>query len=83
MSERMTSVHLPSLGPGNGLAEYGRQDPKKMIYRLRRRAQIAKDEAERILAAPDDEFVVETYLGVYVQRNRERLWPPTVTGVRK
>lgn len=83
MSERMTRVHLPSLGPGSGYAEYGRQDPHEMIRRLRRDAEIAKEEAERILAAPDDEFVVETYRGVYVQRNRERLWPPTVTGVRK
>ncbi len=71
MSERMTSVHLPSLGPGSGWAEYGRKGRAEMIYLLRRRAQIQKEEAERILAAPDEEFEVATYLGKIVERKRE------------
>lgn len=82
MAERMTSVVLPSLGQGSGLAMYGRHDPHEMIRRLRTSAEIAKEEAERILSAPDSEFVVETYTGVYVQRNREQVWPTTETPER-
>lgn len=71
MSERMTGIHLPSLGRGSGFQEYGRQTREHMIHVMRRNAEIAKEEAERILSASDDEFVVETYTGVHVQRNRE------------
>lgn len=71
MSDRMTGIHLPSLG--GGWQEYGRQTREHMIARYRRQAQIAKEEAERILAASDDEFVVETYLGKYAMRNREKV----------
>lgn len=71
MAERMTSVYLPSLGRGGGWQEHGRQNRDYMIRRLRRNAEIAKEEAERILTASDDEFVVETYLGSIVQRDRK------------
>ena len=71
MAERMTGIHLPSLGHGGGWQEYGRQTREHMIARFRRNAQIAKEEAERILAATDDEFVVETYLGPIAMRKRE------------
>lgn len=77
MAERITSVYLPSLGLGSGWMEYGRKDPHEMIRRLRRNAEIAKEGAERILTAPDMEFVVETHTGVYAQRNHEQLWPLT------
>lgn len=80
MAERMTRIHLPSLGPSGGWAEYGRREPAHMIHIIRRRAQIAQEEAERILAAADEEFVVETYTGIIVQRNREQLWPPREEG---
>lgn len=69
----MTGIHLPSLG--GGWQEYGRQTREHMIARYRRNAQIAKEEAERILAASDDEFVVETYLGPFAQRQREEIPP--------
>lgn len=69
----MTGIHLPSLG--GGYQEYGRQTREHMIARYRRNAQIAKEEAERILAASDDEFVVETYLGPFAQRQREEIPP--------
>ena len=75
MSERMTSVRLESLGTGSGWSEYGRQTPGHMIHMLRRNAEIAKEDAERILDADDSEFVVETYLGPCAQRKTERLWP--------
>lgn len=71
MSERMTSIHLPSLGPGGGWAEYGRKTRAEMIHRYRRMAEIQKEEAERILAAADEDFEVATYLGKIVERKRE------------
>lgn len=80
MAERMTCVHLPSLGHGVGFAEYRRQSPEDMIRRLRSNAQIAKEEAERILAAADSDFAVETYTGINVQRNTEQLWPVQTPG---
>ena len=73
----MTGIHLPSLGHGGGWQEYGRQTREHMIARYRRNAQIALEEAQRILDAPDEEFVVETYLGPIAMRNREAV-PPSV-----
>ena len=78
----MTGIHLPSLGAGSGYQEYGRQTRERMIHVLRRNAEIAKEEAERILSAPDDEFVVETYLGPIVMRHRETVHP-TTPGISK
>ena len=75
MSERMTGIHLPSLGTTFGFQEYGRQTREHMIARIRRDAKIALEEAQRILAAPDEEFVMETYLGPIAMRNREPVPP--------
>lgn len=71
MSDRMTAVYLPGLSQGSGWAEYGRVNPAEMIKALKRNAAHAKAEAEIILAAPDHEFRVETYVGVHVQKRRE------------
>jgi hypothetical protein len=71
VSERMTSIFLPSLGLGSGFADWGRKTRPDMIARMRRHAQIQKEEAERILAASDEEFVVETYVGVHVRNKLE------------
>ncbi|MFG1429365.1 hypothetical protein [Roseixanthobacter glucoisosaccharinicivorans] len=73
MSERMTSIHLPGSRGSGGYAEYGRCEPAEMISVIRARAAHMKEEAERILSAPDDAFRVETYVGVHVQRRREIL----------
>lgn len=78
MSQRMTAVCLP--GAGLGLAGYGRRDPHVMIAHLRRDASERKEQAERILSAPESEFVVETHLGIHAQRRPERLWPPAGAG---
>lgn len=78
MSDRMTSVHLPESGSGtfsSGFADYGRRDPAEMIARLREIARLERETAQRIIDAPDEAFIVETYTGHYVQRNRVRLWP--------
>lgn len=68
MSERMTSITLPSLQGGAGLAEYGRKTPAEMIAQLRAYADQNKKDAEAILAASDDDFHVATYLGTHSRR---------------
>lgn len=73
MSDRMTSICLPSLRRGAGLAEYGRLPVAEMIAIIRRNAEHRKAEAEAILAAADTDFRVETYVGIHVQRKREIL----------
>lgn len=74
----MTAIYLPSLGTGSGYSEYGRQTRERMIQKLRRNAEIAKEDAERILASMDDEFVVETFLGPFAQRKREVVLPEPI-----
>ena len=74
MAERMTSVTVPGTGH-TGFAMHGRVAPAEMIARLRAEASAERDAAQRVLDAPDTAFVVETYTGVHVQRNRKRLWP--------
>lgn len=68
MGERMTSVRLRGEQTGTGWAEYGRKTRSEMIAILRERARRDRELAERILAAPDEDFLVETYVGVIVQR---------------
>lgn len=67
----MTSVHLPGMRNGAGYAVYGRSSAEEMIATIRTHAQSQFDEAKEILAASDEEFRVETYLGSWVQRNKE------------
>lgn len=73
--ERMTSIQLPGGGPGTGggLGEWGRKTRAEMIAIYRKWAEHQKAEAERVLAAADADFICETYLGVNVMRNRERV----------
>lgn len=68
MSDRMTSVHLNGLPMGAGYAEWGLREPKEMIGYLRQIARQQLLEAEKILAASDEDFRVETYVGVHVRR---------------
>lgn len=74
MSERMTGIELRgNKAAGPGLAEWGRKTPTEMIERYRQYARHQLAEAQAILSATDDDFRVETYTGVHVQRNREVL----------
>lgn len=73
MSERMTSVRLRSQAHGTGWAEWGRKSRPQMIAILRAKAERDKARAEAILAATDEEFIVETYLGPIAERNREEV----------
>jgi hypothetical protein len=75
MSDKLTGIYLPSLGFGSGWSEWGDHAPAEMIHKIRRNAEIAKEEADRILAAADEDFVVETYYGPFAQKNRKRIWP--------
>ena len=75
MAQRMTSVWVPASGHP-GFADYGRVEPAVMIARLREIARADIESAQRVLDAPDSAFVVDTYTGVHVQRDRKRLWPP-------
>lgn len=68
--KRMTSIGLPGLENGDGLADWDLKTPEEMIAMLRNYAARNKATAEAILAAADEDFRVETYTGVYVQRNR-------------
>ena len=72
MSERMTSINLPGLF-GAGYADRDSKTVAEMIALIRRNATAMKRDAEAILSANDTDFRVETYLGVYVCRNREVL----------
>ena len=72
MAARMTSIELPGLF-GSGLAEWGRKTPAEMIERYRSYAQSQIDLYAAILAAPDEDYRIETYRGVHVQRDTEVL----------
>lgn len=73
MSERMTGIGLPGLPNGAGIQDYGRQTPKHMIKMLRDWALYQKTNADAILAAKDEDFKIETYVGSLVQKNKEVL----------
>lgn len=68
MSERLTSVSAPGVG---GIADCGRKTRAEMIEQFRRYYECQLAEAERALAMPDADLVVETYLGPWAMRNRE------------
>ena len=74
MSERMTSVRLRNPKNhgvfGGGVSDYGRRGRAEMIAQLRSYAEAEKRVVDEILAAADEDFIVETYLGVIVQRDR-------------
>ena len=69
MAERMTLINLP--GKSVGIANYGRRDVAEMLSMIRRHAVQMKEEAEAILAARDEDFRIETYVGIHRRRNIE------------
>lgn len=74
MADRMTSIRLPG-SKHVGIADYGRKTPEEMIRLLRMHAEHQKAIADAILAASDADFLIETYTGVYVQRDRTTVQP--------
>jgi hypothetical protein len=78
MSDRMTSIRLPGTF-GSGVADHGRRTVPEMIKIIRRKAEHDRIIANAILAAPDGEFLVETYEGIHVRRNKVVLQDPALT----
>lgn len=72
MSDRMTAVNLPGVW-GASWAEWGRAEPAYMISAIRQRAKQELEWAQKVLAAADDDFRIETYLGPHARRNLEVL----------
>jgi hypothetical protein len=70
MSEIMTDIGLPGAG---GIMEYGRKTRAEMVALFREKAAHDKADAERVLAAADDEFKVRVVRGIHVQHLIERL----------
>lgn len=69
MADRMTSIRLPG-SKHVGLADHGRRTREEMITMIRSHAEHQKAIADAVLSASDEDFLVETYTGVFVQRNR-------------
>jgi len=70
MSDRMTSVSAPGI---QGFAEYGRLSRKEMVDKFLKHYERKLFEAQKALATPHDEIIVETYIGVYAMRNLRRV----------
>ena len=68
----MTSITLPNVW-GSGLANYGRQTPEEMIRQIRAYAKFQADIMTQILTAADEDFQIETYVGVHVKNKCEYL----------
>lgn len=80
MSDRYTSIKLPGM---SGIADHGRRPRAEMIELIRRHAEREKAEAEAILAATDDQFQIETYVGVHVRKGREVIQKSSIQRLEK
>lgn len=67
MAEQMTTIQLPG---ADGWMNYGKRTRANMIEEYRKIAQRDKRRAELILAAKDEDFLVEQHTGKCVKRNR-------------
>jgi hypothetical protein len=72
MSEILTSCHLKGVG---GLDEWGRLTRAEIIQKTREMARHDKEQAEKILAARDEDFECKIIRGPYVRRLVEKLLP--------
>ena len=75
MAELMTSITPKDGEHGDGIADWGRQSRAHMIEQIRRHADHMRAQVERIDATDDDEFLVEQYRGVIVQRDKITIEP--------
>lgn len=66
MSDLFTIINLPGLY-GGGIAERKKLTRAAIIQLYRDHAARLKDEAEKILAASDDQFNCRIVRGIYVQ----------------
>ena len=72
----MTAISLPGVW-GAGYAVHGKSSIADMLGLIRAHAFSQKQMAEAVLAASDNDFLVETYVGVHVRKNREVLQTPS------
>jgi hypothetical protein len=68
MSEKLTTIELPGQSVWSGLSDWGEKSADEMISNARQYAKRLRDQADRIDAATDDEFVVFIHRGVHVRR---------------
>lgn len=76
MSERYTTVRPldgERAGQGIGLTDYGRLTRAEMIAHMRRHYTRQMEQAQYVLNAKDDEFIVETHIGLHARRNVEEV----------
>lgn len=76
MSDRMTSCRAPGVA---GLANYGLLSHAEMVAQYRRYYERQKAEAEKALAVPDCDLIVETFYGPWAQRNKRVVAPSEAT----
>ena len=74
MSDRMTSIKLRT-GYEAGWAEWGRKTHADMVRIYKDRARREMESCMKILSAKDSDFIVETYIGVYVQHKKQEVAP--------
>jgi hypothetical protein len=70
MSGRLTSISLQGYAI---IADWGLRTPEEMIKIARDYAASLRKQAEQIEAASNQDFTVETYIGVNVMKNRKIL----------
>lgn len=70
MADRYTSCTAPGV---TGFAVQGRATHAEAVAAYRQHYEHQLAEAQRALAIPDDELVVETFLGLYAMRNRQSI----------
>lgn len=69
MTDRHTSIVAPD---GDfAIADWGRKTRAEMVAQIRRHAQTMMADAQKILDTKDEDFIVETYLGMHVRRKIE------------
>lgn len=73
MSERMTAARGPKGSGILGFAEYGRRTRAEMLEIFKRHYRNQLDQAQRALALTDDEIETVTYVGVFAQRNEQKV----------
>jgi hypothetical protein len=72
MSDILTAASLPGVS-GAGLMDWGRLTRAEIIKRTRELAAYQKEQAEKVLAAADEDFDVRVVRGARVQHLIERL----------
>ncbi len=74
MSDRLTEASVPSMF-GTGLAMQGRLTRADMINDYRAYWTRQLERAQAVLATPDDQIKVATYIGPYARHKYEELLP--------